>query len=93
MAACKLKKGDRIYECKYHRSILTELLTDPVAEIQHDGVRFWKWTAKIVDTSDVVEYGISEKNYHYGPYLYRKDYYQLGEKAERLLPPFDTQEN
>ena len=38
MAACKLKKGDRIYECKYHRSILTELLTDPVAEIQHDDV-------------------------------------------------------
>lgn len=93
MATCKLKKGDRIYECKYHRSVLTELLTDPVMEIQHDGVRFWKWTAKIVETGDVVEFGISEKNYHYGPYLYRKDYYQLGEDAaERVLPPFDTQE-
>lgn len=93
MAACKLKKGDRIFECKYHMAVLTELLTDPVAEIQHDGVRYWRWTAKVVANGDVVEYGISEKDYHYGPYLYRKDLYKYGEKdAERVLPPFDTQE-
>ena len=34
MAACKLKKGDRIYECRYHEATLTELVTDPELLVQ-----------------------------------------------------------
>lgn len=91
MATCKLKAGDRIYECKYRQGVLTELLTDPVAEIQHDGTRFWRWKARVVDSGTVVDYGISEKDYGYGPYLYRQNMYVVGsENAERILPPFES---
>ena len=89
MKVCELKKGDRLYECKYHQAVLTELMTNPIAETQGDGSRFWRWKARVVGTDETVDYGISEKDYHYGPYLYRQNMYEVGEdKAERVLPPF-----
>ena len=89
MKVCELKKGDRIYECKYQQAVLTELLTDPVAETQNDGSHYWRWKARIVDTDETIDFGISEVNYHYGPYLYRQNLYEVGaDKAERVLPPF-----
>ena len=34
MAACKLKKGDRIYECSCREATLIELITDPELLVQ-----------------------------------------------------------
>ena len=91
MGNCKLKKGDRIYECRCRQSILTELVTDPEFYVQGDGDRFWHWNAKIVATGEIVEYGISEECSAYGPKLFRKDLYKYGYcDAEPVLPPFDT---
>ena len=68
MAACKLRKGDRIYECRYFEATLVELLTDPLLRVQHDGSHNWRWRAKVIETcprnvvsGDVVDYGISEE--------------------------------
>lgn len=91
MAKCKLKKGDRIYECRYREATLTELITDPEVRVQSDGSAFWHWQAKIVSTGQIVEYGISETSPQYGPRLFRKNMYEVGhDKAEPILPPFDT---
>ena len=91
MGKCKLKKGDRIYECRCQQAILTELVTDPEFYIQGDGDRFWHWMARIVKTGDIVEYGISEEYPEYGPKLFRKDLYKYGySDADPVLPPFDT---
>ena len=94
MAACKLKKGDRIYECRYHEATLTELITDPELFDSH----YWRWKARVIETNsgnvspgDVVEFGISEEAPHYGPKLFRKNVYVVGyDEAEPVLPPFDT---
>ena len=67
MAACKLKKGDRIYECRYHETTLTELITDPESPpppppplippppppllVQGGGSHYWRWKAKVVETN------------------------------------------
>jgi len=68
MAACKLKKGDRIYECRYHESILTELLTDPELLVQGENSHYWHWKAKIIETNsrhvvpgEIIQYGITEE--------------------------------
>ena len=91
MGKCKLKKGDRLYECRSQQAILTELVTDPEFYVQGDGDRFWHWKAKIVKTGEIVEYGISEEYPEYGPKLFRKDLYKYGYcEAEPVLPPFDT---
>jgi len=91
MNKCKLKKGDRIYECRYQQALLTELITDPEFFVQGDGDQFWHWQAKIVKTGEIIEYGISEQNPAYGPKLFRKNVYEVGySDAEPVLPPFDT---
>jgi len=98
MAICKLKKGDRIYECRYREATLVELVTDPEVLVQASGSRYWHWKAKVIETQsgvvvpgDVVEYGISEEAPGYGPKLFRKDMYKVGyEEAEPLLPPYDA---
>ena len=91
MSKCKLKKGDRIYECRCQQAILTELITDPEFIVQNDGDRLWHWQAKIVNTGEIIEYRISEEYSAYGPKLFRKNVYEVGySDAESVLPPFDT---
>lgn len=98
MEKCKLKKGDRIYECRYHEATLTELITDPELLVQESGSHYWHWKARIVETNshvvvpgEVVEYGITEENPGFGPSLYRQNVYEVGiGYTERVLPPFDT---
>ena len=98
MAACKLKKGDRIYECRYREATLIELITDPELRVQGGNSHYWHWKAKVIETNshnvnpgDVVEFGISEEAPQYGPKLFRKNMYEVGyENAEPVLPPFDT---
>ena len=98
MAACKLKKGDRIYECKYREATLTELITDPELLVKGSDSHNWHWKAKVIETNsgnvspgDVVEFGISEEAPQYGPRLFRKNVYEVGyDEAEPILPPFDT---
>ena len=94
--ACKLKKGDRIYECRYHESTLTELVTDPELKIQGRDSHYWHWKAKVIETNsrmvipgEIIEYGITEEYPAYGPKLFRKDLYKFGyDAAEPVLPPF-----
>ena len=94
MAKCKLKKGFRIYECRYHEATLTELTTDPELTVQEDGSHYWHWRARIVATGEIVEFGITEESPQYGPRLFRKNMYEVGYKnAEPLLPPFNTTED
>ncbi len=98
MEKCKLKKGDRIYECRYREATLTELIEDPQVRVQGGDSHYWHWKARVIETSsynvapgDVVEYGILEEASHYGPSLYRQNVYEVGaDNAERILPPFDT---
>ena len=98
MAACMLRKGDRIYECRYHESTLTELVTDPELRVQGDNSHYWHWKAKVIETNsrnvvpgEIIEYGITEEYPAYGPKLFRKDLYKFGyDAAEPVLPPFDT---
>ena len=95
---CKLKKGDRIYECRYREAILTELITDPELTIQGSDSHYWHWQAKVISTNsrnvkpgDIVSFGITEEAPWYGPSLFRQNAYKVGfDKAERVLPPFDT---
>ena len=101
MAACKLKKGDRIYECRYHEATLTELITDPELLVQGTDSHYWHWKAKVVETNsrnvvpgEIIEYGITEEAPAYGPKLFRKNMYEVGyENAEPVLPPFDTKKD
>lgn len=98
MEKCKLKRGDRIYECRYHEATLTELITDPELLIQGSDSHYWHWKARVIETNshdvtpgEIVEFGITEESPQYGPHLYRKDVYKVGyDKAEPVLPPFDT---
>ena len=91
MGKCKLRKGDRVYECRYRQAVLVELVSNPVMSIQHDGGHCWKWKAQVVGTDSVVDYCITEEAPQYGPRLYRENIYLPGnEQAELLLPPFDT---
>ena len=94
MAKCKLKKGDRIYECQYHEATLTELITDPQLRIQDSNSHYWYWQAKIIPTGRIIEYSITEEAPQYGPRLFRKNMYEVGyDKAEPILPPFDTSQD
>ena len=98
MKMCKLRKGDRIYECRYHEATLTELLEDPKLCVQGEDSHYWHWKARVMETNsrnvlsgDILEFGILEEAPHYGPRLYRQNVYEVGvDKAERVLPPFDT---
>ena len=98
MAACKLKKGGRIYECRYREATLLELITDPELRVQGSDSHYWHWKAKVVETNshhvapgEIVEFGITEEAPQYGPQLFRKNVYEVGfENAEPILPPFDT---
>ena len=98
MAACKLKKGDRIYECRYREATLVELITDPELRVQGSDSHYWHWKAKVIETTsrnvdpgEIVEFGISEEAPQYGPQLFRKNRYEVGyDNAEPVLPPFDT---
>lgn len=97
MEKCKLKKGDRIYECRYHEATLTELITDPELLVQGRDSHYWRWKAKVIETNshdvkpgEIVGFGITEEAPGYGPYLYRQNVYEVGiGNAERILPPFD----
>ena len=99
MEKCKLKKGDRIYECRYHEATLTELITDPELLVQGSDSHYWHWQARVIETNshvvvpeEIVAFGITEEAPGYGPYLYRKNVYEVGVGlAERVLPPFDTE--
>ncbi len=98
MEKCKLKKGDKIYECRYHEATLTELITDPELLVRRGDSHYWHWKAKVVKTNshhvapgEIKEFGITEEAPGYGPCLYRQNVYEVGnECAERILPPFDT---
>ena len=98
MDKCKLKKGDKIYECQYHEATLIELITDPELLVQESDSHYWRWKAKVIETQshfvvpgDIVEYGITEEAPAYGPHLYRQNVYEVGiGYAEHILPPFDT---
>ncbi len=99
MAACKLRKGDRIYECRYQEATLTELITDPELRVQGSDSHYWHWKARIIETQsrcvapgEIIEYGITEEAPHYGPKLFRKNLYEVGyDNAEAIYPPFDIQ--
>lgn len=101
MEKCKLKKGDKIYECRYREATLTELITDPELCVQGSGSHYWHWKAKVIETNshnvvsgEIVEFGITEEAPQYGPQLFRKNVYEVGfENAEPILPPFDTSTN
>ena len=98
MYECKLKKGDRIYECIHDVAILTELLTDPILQITDKDMHYWSWEAQIISATNsrikpgrIVEYGITEEAPAYGPKLFRKNVYEVGYlDAEPIIPPFDT---
>ena len=98
MVACKLKKGDRIYECRYYEATLTELVTDPELLVQGSDSHYWHWKAKVIETNsrnvvpgEIIEFGITEEAPAYGPKLFRKNMYEVGyENAEPVIPPFDT---
>lgn len=98
MEKCKLKKGDRIYECRYHEATLTELIEDPKLRVQGEDSHYWHWKARVIETNshnvvpgDIVEFEILEEAPQYGPRLYRQNVYEVGvDKAEQVLPPFDT---
>lgn len=98
MSECKLKKGDRIYECIHDVAILTELLTDPILQITDKDMHYWSWEARIISATSsrimpggVVEYGITEEAPAYGPKLFRRNLYEVGYlDAEPIIPPFDT---
>jgi len=98
MEKCKLKKGDRIYECRYHEATLIELITDPELIVQGSDSHYWHWKAKVIETQsrtvapgEIVEFGITEEAPAYGPKLFRKNLYEFGyDEAEPVLPPFDT---
>lgn len=98
MSECKLKKGDRIYECIHDVAILTELLTDPILQITDKDMHYWSWEAQIISTTSsrikpgrIVEYGITEEAPAYGPKLFRRNLYEVGYlDAEPIIPPFDT---
>ena len=98
MEKCKLKKGDRIYECRYHEATLIELITDPELIVQGSDSHYWHWKAKVIKTQshvvvpgEIVEFGITEEAPAYGPKLFRKNMYEVGyANAEPLLPPYDT---
>lgn len=98
MEKCKLKKGDRIYECRYHEATLIELITDPELIVQGSDSHYWHWKAKVIETQsrkvvpgEIVEFGITEEAPAYGPKLFRKNMYEFGyDEAEPVLPPFDT---
>ena len=101
MEKCKLKKGDRIYECRYREATLIELITDPELCVQGSGSHYWHWKAKVIETNshdvvlgEIVEFGITEEAPQYGPQLFRKNVYEVGfDNAEPILPPFDTSMN
>ena len=98
MEKCKLKKGDRVYECRYHEATLIELITEPELIVQGSDSHYWHWKAKIIETQsrtvvpgEIVEFGITEEAPAYGPKLFRKNMYEVGyANAEPLLPPYDT---
>ena len=98
MEKCKLKKGDRIYECRYHEATLIELITDPELLVQGSDSHYWHWKAKVIETQshvvvpgEIFEFGITEEAPAYGPKLFRKNMYEVGyANAEPLYPPFDT---
>ena len=98
MEKCKLKRGERIYECRNHEATLAELITDPELLVQGSGSHYWHWKAKVIETNshnvkpdDIIGFGITEEAPGYGPYLYRKNLYEVGiGYAERVFPPFDT---
>ena len=48
MEKCKLKKGDRIYECRYHEATLIELITDPELLVQGSDSHYWHWLLAIL---------------------------------------------
>ena len=48
MEKCKLKKGDRIYECRYHEATLIELITDPELLVQGSDSHYWHWLFTIL---------------------------------------------
>lgn len=83
------------YECRGRQSVLIEIVTRPKCSVQSDGGFYWHWEARIVQTGEVIEYGISEDAPEYGPHLFRNDSnevdYGFGygyEFAEPLLPPY-----
>lgn len=51
MNKCKLKKGDRIYECRFQQAILTELITNPEFVVQKDGD--WLFITDETDTAQL----------------------------------------
>ena len=92
MANCKLKKGDRIFECRYREATLVELVTDPELVIQKDNSHYWHWKARVVAIGELLEYGITEESPQYGPRLFRNNLYEAGpDKAQPILPPFEIE--
>ena len=88
----RLTVGDCIYEWYAGKAYMTELITKPVMEVQHDS-HVWKWKARIVQTGHIQNYCINESALHYGPKLFRHDPFKVGyAMAEPLNPPFDTAE-
>ncbi len=93
MEKCKLKKGDIIYECRYHEATLIELITEPELIVQGSDSHYWHWKAKVIKTQsrtvvpgEIVEFGITEEAPAYGPKLFRKNLYEFGyDEAELVL--------
>lgn len=89
MEICKLKKGDRLYDCQGRQAVIIELMTKPKCTVQSDGDFYWHWKAIIVQTGEVIEYGITEDAPEYGPHLFRNNPNEIGYVfAEPILPPF-----
>lgn len=88
----RLTVGDCIYEWYAGKAYMTELITKPVMEVQHDS-HVWKWKARIVQSGHIQNYCINESAPQYGPKLFRHDPFKVGyAMAEPLNPPFDTAE-
>lgn len=63
-----IKIGDNHYEYEGHYCIKSQVISLPICEDQEDG-KYWTWQSKTEDGS-IINYGIHEKYYHYGPKLY-----------------------
>lgn len=85
MEKCKLKRGERIYECRNHEATLAELITDPELLVQGSGSHYWHWKAKVIETNshnvkpnDIIGFGITEEAPGYAHTYIARTYMKLG---------------
>lgn len=83
----KLAVGDVFYECEMFMNVEARVTEAPTSSTSEPGGHTqWRWKAENTQNGEEINYLLTERMSHYGPYIYREPQYARIVDGQPVFP-------